>query len=81
MTDEEVDMGYYHWRIPTHFNHMKLTVRTDGWSQLPDMLMNMSCGLHVSMTLKILVMLLIDLTVELRITTEPSLSFENILCS
>lgn len=74
MKDEEVDMdiGYYNWRIPTHFNHVKLTVRTDGWFQLPNALMNMSCGLQVSMALKVLIMLLIDLTVLLQFTAESS---------
>lgn len=75
MKDEEVDKGCYSWRTPTPFKHMKLTVRTDGWLQLPNTLMNMSRGLHVSTTLKILVKLLIDLTVPLQITTEPSLIF------
>lgn len=28
MEEWEVDMGYYNLSIPTHFKHMKLTVRT-----------------------------------------------------
>lgn len=78
MKDEEVHMGYYNWRTPTHIIHIKLIVRTDDWPQLLNTLMNMSCGLHASMTLKIMVVLLINLTVPLQITTEPSFSFENI---
>lgn len=42
--------------------------------------MSMPLSLHVSMTLKILVMVLKYPTVPLQITTEPSLSFENVLC-
>lgn len=45
-------------RTPAHLNHTYLMISTADWSQLSNMFMNTSHGLHVSTILKILVMFL-----------------------